>query len=557
MSKELEKSDEKKNDEIESENIDGSKSIVEESTESVEVEKEVVETQENIDISSKDKDAEVEEKAVIIEARAYKTIILYASRYANKSIPQEDWKEIYGVLIGHTDEDLVYVERAEALTFGHATDVQLDERHYAFIEEIENKLYEEEKNEFIVGWFHSHPGLGLFYSYIDLINHLGFQAKNPDAIGLVFDHKLLGKKKLEKVEGTDHKITKYETGFEIYRMNDISMDVNGPEFDTNYHSVDYIVKGLNKFFFANVLSELSALVSAGKPLQSAYGEDFTLESDYTGNIQTERKNKAQETNNTRNYQNYENNILQDIPMDNEVLFDGEELFYGEKKQQFDENIQKEEKAEHLVYQGNEAFNNNDIFQGVEKYRDAIAIYEEIGNFQRVLELLKSLSENCISSDHLILADEFIEKLLKLAEKEDQLFYRGEANYLQGYLLLKKKEKDIIKSALNKIQNAAIIFENVQDYVGAAICFHKIGTVYEKQLEKYENSCLFYGEALSNYNKAIIKSHPLRQAMWTKINRLSQKVLELKEIIVDLLPKVEDIEIKKRIKNRLETIDYNF
>ncbi|TFF98606.1 MAG: hypothetical protein EU541_06605, partial [Promethearchaeota archaeon] len=156
--------------------------------------KEELETEEETEIKEAVEKEDIEEsraeKAVVIEAEAYKTIILYASRYANKSIPKEDWKEIYGVLIGHTDEEIVYVERAEALTYGHATDVQLNDRHLAFIAEIEDELYETGKNQFIVGWFHSHPGLGLFYSYVDLINHIGFQGKNPDAIGLVFDNTL-------------------------------------------------------------------------------------------------------------------------------------------------------------------------------------------------------------------------------------------------------------------------------------------------------------------------------------------------------------------------------
>ncbi|MFX1298941.1 MAG: hypothetical protein ACFFD2_29295, partial [Promethearchaeota archaeon] len=217
-------------------------------------------------------------KPVIIKAEAYKTIILYASRYANKSIPPEQWKEIYGILIGFTDNDFVYVEKAEALTFGHSTDVQLDNKHYVFIAEIEDKIYEEGKGRYIVGWFHSHPGLGLFFSYIDLINQIGFQGKNQDAIGLVFDHTLLGKKKKEKIG--EHLLTKYDTGFEIYRMTDIDMDRESKNFESNYHKIDYIVDGLNKFFFANVLSELSALVSAGKPLQVAYGEAYELESSY-------------------------------------------------------------------------------------------------------------------------------------------------------------------------------------------------------------------------------------------------------------------------------------
>ena len=49
-------------------------------------------------------------KPVVIKADAYKTIILYASRYANQAIKPEDWKEIYGVLIGTTTNDLVIVD---------------------------------------------------------------------------------------------------------------------------------------------------------------------------------------------------------------------------------------------------------------------------------------------------------------------------------------------------------------------------------------------------------------------------------------------------------------
>ena len=244
-------------------------------------------------------------KPIVIRAEAYKTIILYASRYANRSIPPENWKEIYGILIGHSDEELVYIERAEALTFGHATDVQLDQKHYIFIDEIQQKLDTEGKGYYIVGWFHTHPGLNLFFSYIDLVNQLGFQQNNPDFFGLVFDHTLLGKKKLEKVEGTDHSITKYETGFEIYRITDVNLDINDPQYDNNYHKADYIIDGLNKYFFANVLSELSALVTEGKPLQSAYREDFKQDIETNG--------KQSLNNNISNPS--DKNVLTKIPID--------------------------------------------------------------------------------------------------------------------------------------------------------------------------------------------------------------------------------------------------
>ena len=242
--------------------------------------------------ANKENEIPLNRKPVIVSAEAYKTIILYASRYANQSIPQKDWKEIYGILTGYTDNDFVYVKKAYPLTFGHDTDVQLDERHYIFISEIEDKLYEEGKGNFVVGWFHSHPGLSLFFSEIDINNQLWFQQNNQDFCGLVFDHTLLGKKKEEKIG--QNVLTKYETGFEIYRIIDVNKDPDSLDYDKNYFNVDYIVDGLNKYFFANVLAELSSLVSAGKPLQSAYGEDFKLESNYKDSAEIELENEKKE-----------------------------------------------------------------------------------------------------------------------------------------------------------------------------------------------------------------------------------------------------------------------
>lgn len=584
MSKELERSNESKEESPESQEKkplkssepskkrDLEKSQTKESRELLEQdEPQIGEGLESVEGEEEEEEEDIEEgadeKAVVIEAEAYKTIILYASRYANKSIPKEDWKEIYGVLIGHTDQDIVYVERAEALTYGHATDVQLNDKHLAFIAEIEDELYAQEKNQFIVGWFHSHPGLGLFYSYVDLINHIGFQGKNPDAIGLVFDHTLLGKKKLEKVEGTDHKITKYETGFEIYRMNDVNMDVSKPEFDENYHEVDYIVKGLNKFFFANMLNELSELVSQGKPLQSAYREETSLEHNY----QTEKTSTYENQPNlnpgfqsssadfnpqsqTNEYNDFE---LQNIPMNEDITFDGDELFYQSQNKKSRQISATEEAAEQLIYEGNQAFNSNDVFQGVEKYRAAIKKLEDVGRFDRVLELLKNVTEECISSDHVILADEFVEKLLDISEQKNNLFYKAESYYLQGYLLLTQNKKENVRDALSKIRDAAVIFNDIKDFVGAGICFHRIGATFHRELNNHDMGVMFYREAIENYNNAIVKSHPLRKTLWSRKENLIQKVIDLRETVENLLPQVQDTETRNRVSNFLRSINYNF
>ena len=476
-------------------------------------------------------------KPVIVDANAYKTIILYASRYANQALSPNDWKEIYGILTGYVDNDFLHVKNAYALTFGHDTDVQLDERHYVFIDEIQQKLDEEGNNHFVVGWFHSHPGLSLFFSYIDLINQLGFQAKFGEAIGLVFDHTLLGRKKVELIG--ENKLTKYDTGFEIYRLTDVNLDPNSPEYENNYHKVDYIVEGLNKYFFANVLSELSALVTAGKPLQSAYGEkkeNRPLDDDPISEI--DMKPEKQD--------------LVKIPIKEDVQFNIDDFFYYD-----DLDLEQKEKAERLIYEGDLAFQQKDTFSGVEKYRKAIEIYTNINETDRVLDLLRNIIKSCVSNNHMVLAEEFAQDLLNLSKEKDNIFYQAVATYILGHVMLKKGDNSMLKSALNMVRDAAILFEKVGDFAGAGMCFNRIGTIYQMRLENFDSAALFLREAVENYNKAIVSSHPLRKSLWSKPELLKEKVIELKDLIEEILPSILNESIKAKIMNDLNSIQYNF
>jgi proteasome lid subunit RPN8/RPN11 len=496
-------------------------------------------------------------KPVVLRAEVYKTIILYASRYANKAIPPKDWKEIYGILIGHSDDDFVYIERAEALTFGHSTDVQLDQRHYVFIAEIQDKLDNEGKGHYVIGWFHSHPGLGLFFSYIDLRNQLFFQGNNADGCGLVFDHTLLGKKKEEKIEGTEHTITKYDTGFEIYRLTDVNMDINAPDYENNYHKVEYFIEGLNKFFFANVLSELSALVSARKPLQSAYGEHYELESSYTMETDEIKDNDELKTDNFKSKINFDKNSLVQIPISDDITFDVDDLFYNDMKDKKSKKVSDlREIAEKLIYEGNQAFKEKNAFMGVEKYNQGIKKYRKLNDYDRVLELLRNLSEHCISTNHQKLAQEFVEELYNIALQHENLFYKAEANYLTGYLILKKNDNELLEYALKKIQEASIDYEKAEDFAGAGKCYYKIGAIYQSRLNHNFNACLFYVEAIKNHNKAILRGHSLRKSLWSKPESLSKRIIELKDIVEELIIKIENLEEKEKIKKDINSIQMN-
>ncbi len=80
-----------------------------------------------------------------------------------------------------------------------------------------------EKNWFSCGWYHSHPGLDIFFSSTDVRNQLGWQTPNPSAIGIVFDHTYLEKPG--------------DLGFRAFRLN----NPNKGQM-SGYHEVQSVVE---------------------------------------------------------------------------------------------------------------------------------------------------------------------------------------------------------------------------------------------------------------------------------------------------------------------------
>ncbi len=130
---------------------------------------------------------------VYLTYKAYKRMIGYAIRYANDHLESRKWKEVYGVLIGALRENsFVIVKDAIPVCVGGRSGVELEPIHYADLSEIDASVFEraiEDGNtDFIVGWWHTHPGFGFFFSGTDRITQLGYQGPNPFAVGLIFDH---------------------------------------------------------------------------------------------------------------------------------------------------------------------------------------------------------------------------------------------------------------------------------------------------------------------------------------------------------------------------------
>ncbi len=171
---------------------------------------------------------------VILEAQAFKTMVLFGTRFANVSIPREDWKEVYGFLLGYKDkEDEGTLRISSMIPFihGSATEVRFGEEDYGLAEEVVNKA--ENAGLFIVGWYHTHPGLGLFLSEIDVFNHLGFQSVNPLAVAVVLDPSLIAE-------------TGY--GFKVFALDDLEKGPTASPVER-----EFTIHGLDPTFIAATL----------------------------------------------------------------------------------------------------------------------------------------------------------------------------------------------------------------------------------------------------------------------------------------------------------------
>ncbi len=132
---------------------------------------------------------------VRISERAFRRIVAYAFRYANSSLNSKIWREVYGILIGALDKKnggIVHVLDAIPMVVGERAGVNFEARQYVDMASIDASLFEKSTKrgltQFLVGWWHTHPGFGFFFSQVDTMTHLGYQIANPNAMGLIFDH---------------------------------------------------------------------------------------------------------------------------------------------------------------------------------------------------------------------------------------------------------------------------------------------------------------------------------------------------------------------------------
>ncbi len=189
------------------------------------------------------------EVEVFFSPGAFKEIFLFSGRFANNSIPSDDWKEVYGFLVGkvvnRSGKECLLIKKMVPMIHGEKTEVYFNDEDYALSESIIEEIYN--LGLFICGWYHTHPGFGLFLSKTDIINQLGFQSAFNDSVAVVFDFK---------------KLTDTNNGLKVFRLSDISKGV-----DSAFEEVPYQIdtSESNQSFIGRSLANISMKYSEGEP----------------------------------------------------------------------------------------------------------------------------------------------------------------------------------------------------------------------------------------------------------------------------------------------------
>ncbi len=222
---------------------------------------------------------------VCLKYKAYKRMVGYAIRYANNHLEQKKWKEVYGILVGSVEKETkVIVKDAIPMIVGDRAGVKYENKTYVDMAQIDASVYErsiqDKKNDFIIGWWHTHPGFAFFFSDVDKITHLGYQSPNPFGVALIFDH---CEKNQESLGVAALRLKKPERGiFSTHQLVKLDYDLELEEINQKIEkAIEKIDKNMRK-----ILKELKyiqdVLIEKGfKLLQKNYGLSLIPKKDIT------------------------------------------------------------------------------------------------------------------------------------------------------------------------------------------------------------------------------------------------------------------------------------
>ncbi|MHA2182182.1 MAG: hypothetical protein ACXAAH_12250 [Promethearchaeota archaeon] len=182
---------------------------------------------------------------ITIPKKVYLTVVAAAVRYANARIPKDDWLEVSGIFTGRNEGENVIVTAAYPIMHQELDkDAVIDQykwsdEDYEALYIIDDEAFSRDPPEFVVGWWHTHPGFKIMLSHIDIRTTLSYQQNNPLAISLVFNPmRLIRQIEVADKKGDPDKQLKNDPGFKIFRLDDVTSGI-----EASYHPAEYKVEG--------------------------------------------------------------------------------------------------------------------------------------------------------------------------------------------------------------------------------------------------------------------------------------------------------------------------
>jgi len=123
-------------------------------------------------------------KEYFIHSSLLKNILRFTCKYLGvKNAMPYLGLEVSGLLLGCNDDGKIVVN--SFLTGDQRSEPFYTSMSDEFLASIANKISTYEISSRICGWFHSHPGIDLAFSYRDLQTQINLQRLSPDSIALV------------------------------------------------------------------------------------------------------------------------------------------------------------------------------------------------------------------------------------------------------------------------------------------------------------------------------------------------------------------------------------
>ncbi|UCE13585.1 MAG: Mov34/MPN/PAD-1 family protein [Candidatus Heimdallarchaeota archaeon] len=155
-----------------------------------------------------------------IPVHVYKKFLRFALENANPLDDSQEWRECIGLILGQIDIDQEEITVSDIVPIDTGSSVFVDITSYEKVFSL-IPISRIEQGEVIVGWAHTHPGLGLFFSGTDKRTQRLYQQMHPMSFGLVLD---------------PMKVTTDFAGFKIFRVD----DTGSRAFSVNYLLEEHI-----------------------------------------------------------------------------------------------------------------------------------------------------------------------------------------------------------------------------------------------------------------------------------------------------------------------------